>query len=76
MFQELKAKIYSYTEKSHLALGNWTKLAFGQFYRSRVEVLQIAQLLNLVSFVSVSLLRENLRGLKEDSKHKILTSNW
>ena len=34
-----------------------------QFYFSRTEVLQIAQLLTLVIFASVSLKSENLRGL-------------
>jgi hypothetical protein len=41
-----------------------------------MEVLQIAQLLALVIFVSVSLIREHLRGLKENFKHKIRTLNW
>ena len=42
---------------------------FGQLYCSRIEFLQIAQ---LVIYESVSLLRENLRGLRENIKHK----NW
>ena len=46
---------------------------FGQFYYSRIEVLRIGQLLALVIFASVSLVRENLRGLKENLKHKIRT---
>ena len=33
----------------------------------------IAQLLAVVIFVSVSLIRENLRGLRENLKHKIRT---
>ena len=49
---------------------NW---CFGNFYHSRIEVLQIAQLLALVIFVSDSLVRENLRGLRENFKHKIRT---
>ena len=36
------------------------------------ELFTIAQLLALVIFVSVSLVRENLRGLRENLKHKIL----
>ena len=39
----------------------------------RIEVLQIAQLLALVSFISVSLVRENMRVLREIIKHKIQT---
>ena len=35
--------------------------------------MKIAQLLALVIFVSVSLMRENLRGLRENLKHKIRT---
>ena len=50
----------------HLAiLQNW---CLGQFNRSRIEVLQIAQLLALVIFVSFFLVRENLRGLRENLK--------
>ena len=51
-------------------LANW---CFCQFYHSRIEVLQIAQLLALVSFVSVSvtIVRENLREFRENFKHKI-----
>ena len=45
----------------------------GQFYRSRIEVLKIAQLLSLVIFVSVSLVRDILRGLRENLKHKVPT---
>ena len=41
---------------------NW---CFGQFYHSRIEALQIAQLLALVVFELISLMRENLRGLRE-----------
>ena len=47
-------------------------MIFGQSHHSRIEVLQIAQLL-VVIFVSVSLVRENLRGLRENLKHKIRT---
>ena len=49
----------------------WQNWCIGQFYHSRVEVLQIAWLLALVIFVSVSLVRENLRELRENLKHKI-----
>ena len=49
---------------------NW---CFGQFCRSRIEVLKVAQLLAHVIFVSVSLVRENLTGLRENIKHKIRT---
>ena len=49
----------------------WQKCCFGQFYHSRIEVLQIAQLLALVIFELVSLMRENLRELRENFKHKI-----
>ena len=41
---------------------------------SRIEVLQIAQLLALVIIVSVSLVRENLREMRENSKDKIRTA--
>ena len=43
---------------------------FGQFFCSRIEFLPIAQLLALVIYESVSLVRENLRGLRENIKHK------
>ena len=48
---------------------------FGQFYDSRIKVLQIAQLLALVIFGSVSLMRQNLTELIERKfkKHKIQT---
>jgi hypothetical protein len=39
---------------------------FGQIYYSGIEVWQIAQLLAMVSFVSVSLMRENMSGLREN----------
>ena len=39
-----------------------------QFYCSRIEVLKIAQLLALVIFVSVSLVREILRGFERKFK--------
>ena len=52
----------------------WQNWCFGPFYHSRIEVLQIAQLLAIVIFVSVSLVRENLRGLRENLNHKILSS--
>jgi hypothetical protein len=45
----------------------------GGLYHSRIEVLGIAQLLTFVIFLSVSLMRENLRGLIENLKHKIPT---
>ena len=47
-------------------LGNLANLCFGQFYSSRIDVLQIALLLGLVSFESVSLMRKNMRGLREN----------
>ena len=47
-----------------LAFGIWAKFD---------EVLKIAQLLTLVIFVSIHLVRENLRGLRENIKHKIPT---
>ena len=53
----------------HLAI--WQNWCFGQFYHSKIEVLQIAQLLAIFIFVSFSLVRENLRGLRENFKHKI-----
>ena len=44
---------------------------FGQFCHSRIKVLLIAQLLGrLVIFVSVSLVRGNLRGLRETDINK------
>ena len=51
---------------------------FGQFYDSRIKVLQIAQLLALVIFGSVSLMRQNLTELIERKfkKHKIQTLRW
>ena len=51
----------------------WQNWCFGQFCNSRIEVLQIAQLLAIVIFVSVPLVRENLRGLRENLIHKILS---
>jgi hypothetical protein len=51
----------------------WLNWCLGQLYHSGIEVLQIAQLLELVSFGSVYLVRENLRGLRENLKHKIRT---
>ena len=53
----------------------WLNWCLGQLYHSGIEVLQIAQLLELVSFGSVYLVRENLRGLRENLKHKIPTQN-
>ena len=44
----------------------WQNWCFGQFCRSRIEVLKVAQLLAHVIFVSVSLVRENLRGMREN----------
>ena len=38
-----------------------------------MEVLQIAHFFNLVIFVSAFLMIESLRGLRENSKHKIRT---
>jgi hypothetical protein len=43
-------------KNSHLALGK-----IGFFHCSKIEVLKISQLYTLVIFVSVSLVRENLR---------------
>ena len=61
-------------KNSRLTVGNFTKFVlFGQFNHSRLEVLQIPQLLDLVNLVSVSLMRVNLRGLRENFKHKIRT---
>ena len=40
------------------------------------DVLQIGQLLALLIYVSVSLMRVNLRELRENLKHKIQTQNW
>ena len=51
----------------------WQDWCFGLFHFSKIEVLKIAKLLALVVFVSVSLVRENLRGLREKFKHKIRT---
>jgi hypothetical protein len=48
----------------------WQNCSFG---RSIIEVLQFAQLLALDIFESVSFVRENLRGLRENLKHKIRT---
>ena len=39
------------------------------------KLFTIAQLLALLVFVSVSLVRENLRGLRENLKHKIPTTD-
>ena len=41
----------------------------------KIDVLEIAQLLTYVLFVSISLVRENLRGLRENLKHKISTQS-
>ena len=60
-------------ENSLCALGIWQNWRNGLICHSRIEVLHIAQLLALVTFVSVSLMRENLRGLRESFKHKIRT---
>ena len=49
----------------------WQNWCLGQFYFPIIEVFQIAQLLALVILVSVSLVRENLRGLREILKRKI-----
>ena len=54
---------FSLYENSHLT--------FGQFYYSKMEVLQIAQLLAVVIYASASLMRENQRGLREILKRKI-----
>ena len=54
---------FSLYENSHLT--------FGQFYHSKMEVLQIAQLLAVVIYASASLVRENQRGLREILKRKI-----
>jgi hypothetical protein len=51
----------------------WQDWCFGQSYHSRIEVLQIAQLLAVVIFESFSLVRENLRQKRENFKHKIRT---
>ena len=45
--------------KFYLAI--WQNWSFGQYYCSKIEGLQIDHLLSLVIFVSVSLMRENLR---------------
>ena len=55
----------------HLVI--WQNWSFGQFYRSKIEGLQIDQLLSLVIFVLDSLMREHLRELRENKKHIILT---
>ena len=57
--------------KDH-ALGTWRLVNF----IVQEEVLQIAQLLSLLIYVSVSLMRVNLRELRENLKHKIQTQNW
>ena len=41
----------------------------------KIDVLEIAQLLTYVLFVSISLVRENLRGLRENLNHKIPTQS-
>ena len=56
-------------------LTSYTK-SFGQFHHSNIEILEIAQLLAIFIFVSVSLVRENLSGLRENLKHKIRTCYW
>jgi hypothetical protein len=56
-----------------LALGNLAKLVFWSILSFKFEVLQIAQLLATFILVSVSLVRENLRELRENLKHKIQT---
>ena len=43
------------------------------FIIQNFDVLQIAQLLAQVIFVPVSLVKENLRGLRDNLKHKIRT---
>ena len=48
-------------------LAIWQNWCFGQVY----QVLNTAQILALVIFGSVSLMRENLRELRENLKHKI-----
>jgi hypothetical protein len=50
-----------------LALGNLAKLVFGQFYRSRIEVLIIAQLLSLV----ISSREGKSERIERKLKHKI-----
>ena len=53
------------------SLAIWQNLCFGRLYHTRIEVLQITQLLALVHFVSVCLCRKKERRLRENLKHKI-----
>ena len=68
--QKLSNKAYTKIAICHLA-----KLAkkwcFGQSYHSRIEVLQIAQLFGSSPFCVSFPLIKNLRGLREDLKHKM-----
>ena len=57
----------------HTYLAIWQNRCFVPYYHSRIKVLQIAQLLATVIFVTVPLVRENLRGLRENLFHKILS---
>ena len=62
------SKVKNNCRNNHLA-----KLVFWSIssFKFQFEVFQIAQLLALVIFVLVSLMGENLRGLRENLKHKI-----
>ena len=51
----------------------WQNWCFGPLYHSRIEVFQIAQFLAIVIFMSVSLVRDDLRDLRENLNHKILS---
>ena len=52
----------------HKQVSKWQNWFFTNFER---QLLKITQLLPLVIFVSVSLVRENQRGLRENLKRKI-----
>ena len=54
----------------------WQNWCFDQSYHSRTEVLQIAQLLALVIFVSVSPVRENLKRIEIKFDSQNPTSRW
>ena len=61
-------------KNSHLA--NWRFVNEVNFITEELMVLKISQLLALIIFVHVSLMRENMRKLRENLKHKILPQSW
>ena len=65
--------IVNFYKKIILQLTIWQNWCFSQFHHPWIEVLQLAQILAPIFFLSVSLLRENVRGLSENLRHKIPT---